>query len=58
MSTGDLMDVAELVQSIGVNNLKRMDAPASQEADGAGGNWSVLNSAQLGADIGIMVPAA
>jgi hypothetical protein len=31
MGVGDLMDLAELIQSIGVNNVRRFDAPTTTE---------------------------
>lgn len=57
MSVGDLTDLAELVQSIGIDKLNRIDAPVTQADDGNGGSWSVIDSVQLGASVGIMVPA-
>lgn len=55
MTTADLTEVAEQVQSMGISNLTRLDAPTTKEDDGAGGSWEVINSSQLGASLGIMV---
>lgn len=57
MGTGQLLDLAELIQSIGVDNISRADAVASQEEDGSGGVRSVLDQTQLGVALGILVPA-
>lgn len=57
MSTGDIMDMAELMQSIGLDNMQRVDAPVAQEDDGNGGTWSVVDATSLCVSLGLLVAA-
>lgn len=57
MKSSELMSLAELVQSIGINNLTNVDAPVEQEDNGLGGQWSVVDSVGLGVALNTLVPA-
>ena len=55
MGIGELLDLAEQVQSIGVSTFKHIDAPVNPEDNGAGGTWSVIDQNNLGAQLGLLV---
>ncbi len=55
MGAHALMDVAELVQSIGVDNMPHKQAACATEDDGAGGTRSVVDRVQLGLMLGTIV---
>lgn len=57
MDAGELTDLAELVQSIGIDNLDAFDAEVTTEDDGNGGTCSVIDATNLGVAIGTLVPA-
>lgn len=57
MGMGELGDVAELVQSIGFDNLSRIGAPTVEEDDGNGGTWERIDSLELGLALGLVVPS-
>lgn len=58
MSTSQLLDVVELVQSIGVENLDLKDAPTDAEDDGDGGSWSRIRQTELGLLVGTLRPTS
>lgn len=55
MNNSELMDVAELVQSIGVDNLTRIDAPVSEATLDDGTAVSVIDATKLDVALGTIV---
>lgn len=58
MDVGTLMDLAELVQSIGVSNFTKVDAPVSDGTLGDGTPVKALDQIQLGVAIGALVASS
>lgn len=58
MRTSQLLDLVELAQAVGIDNLSAFDAPAAAEDDGNGGTWSVIDQTQLGVSLGTLVAAS
>ena len=58
MRTSQLLDLVELAQAVGIDNLSAFDAPAAAEDNGNGGTWSVIDQTQLGVSLGTLVAAS
>ena len=58
MSMGDVTDTAELLQSIGVGNFSKQDAPGSEGDDGSGGTWFTVDATTLGVNVGLLTANA
>lgn len=58
MSMGDVTDTAELLQSIGVGNLSKQDAPGSEGDNGSGGTWFTIDATALGVNVGLLTANA
>lgn len=58
MAPSELLGVFQTIQRIGVGNFQAAQASVTQEDNGNGGTWSVLDATQTGLTLGLLVAAS